>query len=70
VRKKLRGAVETHLKAEKKPVNGNAGIPGMDEAQMRLCIEYAGQDAALSFEQLLGSEKAGKTAGRDGKLTA
>jgi RNA polymerase sigma-70 factor len=67
IRKELRSAVEQRLRAGSGVVNGGS-TRGMDEAQMRLCIEYAAQDAALDFGKLFGSRRAGTMSGPDGKL--
>jgi hypothetical protein len=63
VRRELRGTVEGLLRAGKTASNGGpaaqdgARAPGMDDAQVALCIQYASEDAAIDLDKLFESRK-------------
>lgn len=71
VRRELRGTVEGLLRAGKTASNGGtaaqdgAGAPGMDDAQVALCIQYAAEDAAIDLDKLFESRKPEKRSGPD-----
>jgi RNA polymerase sigma-70 factor len=71
VRRELRGTVEGLLRAGKTASNGGtaaqdgAGAPGMDDAQVALCIQYAAEDAAIDLDKLFESRKLEKRSGPD-----
>ena len=74
VRRELRGTVEGLLRAGKAAVNGGpamkdaAAMPGMDDAQIALCIQYAAEDAAIDLDKLFESRKTKKRSGPDRNL--
>lgn len=55
IRKQLRGTVEGLLRAGKAAANGGPKRPGMDDAQIALCIQYAGEDAGIDLDKLFAS---------------
>ena len=57
VRKELRATVEGLLRAGKASANGGPTSPGMDDAQVALCIQYAAEDAAIDLDQLLEAQR-------------
>lgn len=63
VRKDLRATVEGLLRAGKVPANGgptsadSTAAPGLDDAQVALCIQYASEDAAFDLDKLLEAQK-------------
>ena len=69
VRRELRGTVEGLLRAGKTATNGRpaaqdgAAMPGMDDAQVALCIQYAAEDAAIDLDKLFESRKLEKRSG-------
>jgi RNA polymerase sigma-70 factor len=65
VRKELRATVEGLLRAGKTPANGGPGqgLSGMDDSQIALCIQYAGDDAAIDLDKLFESRKANNSPG-------
>jgi RNA polymerase sigma-70 factor len=75
VRRELRGTVEGLLLAGKAAANGGPatqgagtaapGMPGMNEAQIALCIQYAAEDAAIDLDKLFESRKTKKSSGPD-----
>ena len=71
VRRELRGTVEGLLLAGKTASNGGpaaqdgAAVPGMDDAQVALCIQYASEDAAIDLDKLFESRKPEKRPGPD-----
>jgi RNA polymerase sigma-70 factor len=72
VRRELRVTVEGLLRAGKAAANGGPGgvagmpsAPGMDDAQIALCIQYAAEDAAIDLDKLFESRKAKKSSGPD-----
>jgi RNA polymerase sigma factor (sigma-70 family) len=58
IRKELRETVEGLLRTGKAASNGGPAAPGMDDAQIELCIQYAGQDAAIDLDKLFESRSA------------
>jgi RNA polymerase sigma-70 factor len=70
-RRELRGTVEGLLRAGKTASNGGpaaqdgVAIPGMDDAQVALCIQYAAEDAAIDLDRLFESRKPEKRSGPD-----
>ena len=65
VRKELRLTVEGLLRAGKGAANGGAASPGMDEAQIALCIQYAAEDAAIDLDKLFTAKNSGNLPGPD-----
>jgi RNA polymerase sigma factor (sigma-70 family) len=71
VRRELRGTVEGLLRAGKTASNGGpvaqdgARAPGMDDAQVALCIQYASEDAAIDLDRLFESRKPETRSGPD-----
>ena len=70
VRRELRGTVEGLLRARETAGNGTAaqdgaGAPGMDDAQVALCIQYASEDAAIDLDKLFESRKLETRSGPD-----
>jgi RNA polymerase sigma-70 factor len=71
VRRELRGTVEGLLRAGETAGNGGttaqdgAGTPGMDDAQVALCIQYASEDAAIDLDKLFESRKPERGSGPD-----
>ena len=66
VRKELRSTVEGLLRAGQSPANGapaadSAATPGLDDAQVALCIQYASEDAAFDLDKLLEAQKSSGT---------
>jgi RNA polymerase sigma factor (sigma-70 family) len=57
VRKELRGVVEGLLRAGKAAANGGPSSPGMDDAQIALCFQYAGEDAGIDLDKLFEARK-------------
>jgi len=61
VRKELRTTVEGLLRAGKAPINGgpadSSPAPGLDDAQIALCIQYAAEDAPFDLDKLLEAQK-------------
>lgn len=58
VRKELRSTVEDLLRAGQAAANGSlAAAPGLDDAQVALCIQYASEDAAFDLDKLLEAQK-------------
>lgn len=55
IRKELRATVNGLLRAGKAAGNGGPASPGMDDAQIELCIQYAGEDAAIDLDKLFES---------------
>ena len=44
---------------------GGAGMPGMNDAQIALCIQYAAEDADIDLDQLFESRKTKNSSGAD-----
>jgi RNA polymerase sigma factor (sigma-70 family) len=65
VRKELRATVEGFLRAGKAAANGGPAAPGMDDAQITLCLQYAGENAAIDLDKLFESHDAKETPGPD-----
>lgn len=53
IRRDLRRAVEIALRKDSVPVNGSAAEPGLSDAQIALCFEYASEDAPIDLDKLL-----------------
>jgi len=71
IRKELRATVEGLLRAGKTAANGGPstqGIPGMDDAQINLSLQYAAEDAAIDLDKLFQSRKTKKITGPDRSL--
>jgi RNA polymerase sigma factor (sigma-70 family) len=65
VRRDLRRMVEGMLREGRGPANGFAGDPGLSDAEIALCFEYATKDAAINLDTLLpGRSTQGPAAGR------
>ena len=52
IRRDLRGIVEEILRQGHAPVNGSGGEPGLSDAEITLCIEYAAVDAPIDLDML------------------
>jgi RNA polymerase sigma factor (sigma-70 family) len=57
IRKELRATVEGLLRAGK-VADGGQPTPGMDDAQIALCIQYAGEDSAIDLDELFEAPSA------------
>jgi RNA polymerase sigma-70 factor, ECF subfamily len=57
LRKELRATVEGLLRAGDALVNGGPAAPGLDDAQVALCIQYAAEDAGIDLERLFAADK-------------
>jgi RNA polymerase sigma factor (sigma-70 family) len=65
VRRDLRRMVEEMLREGRAPANGFAGEPGLSDAEIALCFEYAAKDAPIDLDTLLpGRSAQGPAAGR------
>ena len=64
IRKELRATVEGLLRAGK-VADGGPATPGMDDAQIALCIQYAGEASAIDLDKLFEAPSASQT--RNGK---
>jgi len=53
VRRSLRGAVESMLRAGFAVTNGSPAEPGLSDAQIALCFEYAAEDSSINIDALL-----------------
>jgi RNA polymerase sigma factor (sigma-70 family) len=53
IRRELRSQVEATLQSGQPAVNGAATEPGLNEAQIALCFQYAVEDAPIDVEKLL-----------------
>lgn len=53
IRLVLRRAIEENLRNGRPAVNGSASEPGLSDAQIALCFEYAAADTPFDLEQLL-----------------
>jgi RNA polymerase sigma-70 factor len=51
IRKELHSTVEGLLRAGK-AADGGPATPGLDQAQIELCIQYAGEDCAIDLDKL------------------
>jgi RNA polymerase sigma factor (sigma-70 family) len=65
IRKELRREVEEFLRAGEGPVDGSPARPGLSEAQITLCFEYALQDAPLDLGKALGSTRGSAADGQE-----
>lgn len=61
VRGELREGMEAMLRSGRSRGNGTAA-PGLSEAEIALCIEYAGEDVAFDLEKMLKQPASGRTA--------
>lgn len=65
IRRDLRRVVEELLREGWAPANGSAGEPGLSDAEIALCIEYAAEDAPIDLDTLLPRRRSqGPAAGR------
>src|SRR5260221_2732903 len=64
IRRELRETVEGLLRTGKAACNGGPASLGMDDAQIELCIQYAGEDAAIDLDKLFESRSAENRPGR------
>ena len=55
IRRSLRASVETLLRQGFAVSNGSAAEPGLSDAQISLCVEYAAEDTGLSLDSLFPS---------------
>ena len=53
IRRDLRGNVEAVLRKDSAPVNGAPSQPGLSDAQIALCFQYASEDAPIDLDKLL-----------------
>ena len=61
LRKELRVTVEGLLRAGDAPVNGGPAAPGLDDAQITLCIQYAAEDPGIDLDKLFDADKSRNT---------
>jgi RNA polymerase sigma factor (sigma-70 family) len=61
VRKELRATVEGLLRAVSAPLNGGPAAPGLDAAQVALCIQYAAEDSGIDLDQLFDADQSRNT---------
>jgi len=59
IRKELRATVEGLLRAGK-VADGGPATPGMDDAQIALCIQYAGEHSAIDLDKLFEARSASR----------
>ena len=52
IRRELRSAVEETLRTGRAAVNGFAAEPGLSDAEIALCFEYAGENTPLDLQKL------------------
>jgi len=65
IRRDLRRIVEEMLREGRAPADGFAGEPGLSDAEIALCFEYAAKDAPIDLDTLLpGPSTQGPAAGR------
>jgi len=65
IRRDLRRIVEEMLREGRAPADGFAGDPGLSDAEIALCFEYAAKDAPIDLDTLLpGPSTQGPAAGR------
>ena len=57
IRKELRATFEGLLRAGK-VADGGPATPGMDDAQIALCVQYAGEDSAIDLDKLFEAPNA------------
>jgi hypothetical protein len=53
IRRDLRRNVEAALRKDSAPVNGGPSQPGLSDAQIALCFQYASEDAPIDLDKLL-----------------
>ncbi|HVO57534.1 MAG TPA: sigma-70 family RNA polymerase sigma factor [Dongiaceae bacterium] len=63
VRRELRETVEGLLRAGKAAANGAPATPGMDQAQIDLCLEYAAENAPIDLDRLFAPPESGGEGG-------
>jgi len=59
IRKELRATVEGLLRAGR-VADGGPATPGMDDAQIALCIQYAGEHSAIDLDKLFEARSASR----------
>jgi RNA polymerase sigma-70 factor (ECF subfamily) len=65
IRRELRQTVETTLRQGDPPANGASPGPGLSDAEIALCFEYAAEDAPIDLEKLLQRKSpSGSSAGK------
>jgi RNA polymerase sigma factor (sigma-70 family) len=66
VRRELRAAVEATLRAGFPVINGSSAEPGLSDAEIALCLEYAAEDSGIDLDTLFpaGSQSHGSEPGR------
>ena len=65
IRRDLRRIVEETLREGRAPANGSAAEPGLSDAEIALCFEYAARDAPVDLDTLLPRRSSqGPAAGR------
>jgi RNA polymerase sigma-70 factor (ECF subfamily) len=66
VRRSLRVTVEATLRAGFPVVNGSSAEPGLSDAEIALCLEYAADDSGINLDTLFpsGSQSRGPESGR------
>jgi len=62
VRRSLRAAVEATLRAGFPIVNGSAAEPGLSDAEIALCLEYAADDSGINLDTLFPPGSPSRTA--------
>jgi len=65
VRKELRATIEGLLRAGTAALNGASASPGLDDAQIALCIQYASEDATIDMDKLFEARKSKNLPGPD-----
>jgi RNA polymerase sigma factor (sigma-70 family) len=68
VRKELRVTVEGLLRTGEAPANGASARPGLDDAQVALCLQYAAEDAPIDLDQIFGTGKAQDASTQNGRV--
>jgi RNA polymerase sigma factor (sigma-70 family) len=68
LRKELRATVEGLLRAGSPAANGGPPQPGMDDAQVALCVQYAAEDAAIDLDKLFEAQKQKDSLGPDRRM--
>jgi RNA polymerase sigma factor (sigma-70 family) len=58
VRRSLRAAVEAALRAGFSVANGSAAEPGLSDAEIAVCFDYAAEDSGINLDSLLPSASA------------
>lgn len=60
VRRELREKVEAHLRSGHAPGDSASNLPGMSDAEIALCFQYAAEDAPIDFRQLFPEKSSEK----------